>query len=165
MNQIKLRERLLEEFSQEDLERVGKIFERYRGKPGALIPVLEEVQAVTGYLPDLLQEWIAVGMNVPMARVFGVVTFYSFFSRVPKGRHQIKVCLGTACYVRGAGKILERLESELGVKEGSVTPDRKFSLQSLRCVGACGLAPVMMVGEDTYGQVQPEKVKEILATY
>jgi len=165
MNQMKLRERLLEEFSQEDLERVGKIFERYRGKPGALIPVLEEVQAVTGYLPDLLQEWIAVGMNVPMARVFGVVTFYSFFSRVPKGRHQIKVCLGTACYVRGAGKILERLESELGVKEGSVTPDRKFSLQSLRCVGACVLAPVMMVGEDTYGQVQPEKVKEILATY
>lgn len=165
MNQTRLRERLLEEFSHEDLERVEKIFERYRGKPGALIPVLEEVQAVTGYLPDVLQEWIAVGMNVPMARVFGVVTFYSFFSRVPKGKHQIKVCLGTACYVRGAGKILERLENELGVKEGGVTPDRKFSLQSLRCVGACGLAPVIMVGEDTYGQVQPDKVKELLATY
>ncbi|MEJ5377254.1 MAG: NADH-quinone oxidoreductase subunit NuoE [bacterium] len=165
MNQARLRERLLEEFSEEDLERVGRVLERYRGKPGALIPVLEEVQAVTGYLPDVLQEWIAVGMNVPMARVFGVVTFYSFFSRVPKGKHQIKVCLGTACYVRGANKILERLESELGIHDGGVTPDRKFSLQSLRCVGACGLAPVMMVGEDTYGQVQPDKVKEILATY
>ncbi len=165
MNQAKLRERLLEEFSEEDLERVGRVLERYRGKPGALIPVLEEVQAVTGYLPDVLQEWIAVGMNVPMARVFGVVTFYSFFSRVPKGKHQIKVCLGTACYVRGANKILERLEKELGVQDGGVTPDRKFSLQSLRCVGACGLAPVMMVGDDTYGQVQPDKVKEILGTY
>ncbi len=165
MNQAKLRDRLLEEFSEEDLERVGRVLERYRGKPGALIPVLEEVQAVTGYLPDVLQEWIAVGMNVPMARVFGVVTFYSFFSRVPKGKHQIKVCLGTACYVRGANKILERLEKELGVQDGGVTPDRKFSLQSLRCVGACGLAPVMMVGDDTYGQVQADKVKEILGTY
>jgi NADH-quinone oxidoreductase subunit E/NADP-reducing hydrogenase subunit HndA len=165
MNRGALKERLLEEFAAENLERMEAIFARHRGKPGALIPVLEEVQGISGYLPDELQEWIAMGLNLPKARVFGVVTFYSFFSRVPKGKHQIKVCLGTACYVRGSNKIVERLEGELGIRAGGVTPDLEFSLETLRCVGACGLAPVMMIGEDTYGQVQLDNLKEILASY
>jgi NADH-quinone oxidoreductase subunit E/NADP-reducing hydrogenase subunit HndA len=165
MNSAALRARLLEEFSARDLDRMEEIFARHQGQPGSLIPVLEEVQGITGYLPDVLQEWIALGLGLPRARVFGVVTFYSFFSRVPKGKHQIKVCLGTACYVRGSNKIVERLEGELGIKAGGVTGDRKFSLETLRCVGACGLAPVMIVGEDTYGQLAPDGVKEILASY
>jgi len=165
MHEAALRAKLVSEIGEECLPALEKMLERYRGKPGALIPVLEEAQAVAGYLPDVLQEWIATKMRIPKARVFGVVTFYSFFSRVPKGKYQVKVCLGTACYVRGANKLLEKLESELGVKDGGVTPDRKFSLQSLRCVGACGLAPVIIVGETTYGQVHPNDLKKILSGY
>ncbi len=165
MNKAALREKLLQEFRAVDLDRIEEVFAKHRKKPGSLIPVLEEVQAITGYLSDELQEWIALGLNLPKARVFGVVTFYSFFSRVPRGKHQIKVCLGTACYVRGSNRIVERLEGELGITSGGVTKDRKFSLETLRCVGACGLAPVMIIGEDTHGQVQLDNLKEILASY
>jgi NADH-quinone oxidoreductase E subunit len=165
MERVKLRDKLLEEFAEIDLAQVDEIIERFRGKPGSLIPALEEVQGVTGYLPDPLQEWIAFGLNLPPARVFGVVTFYSFFSRVPRGKNQIKVCLGTACYVRGSKNIVNRLEEQLGIHPGEVTGDRKFSLDTLRCLGACGLAPVMMIGEDTHRQVKPQRLNEILKQY
>lgn len=156
---------LMEEFTDEQLHQAEAVLEKYKGKAGSLIPALEEIQSITDYLPDMLQEWIALGMNLPAARVFGVVTFYSFFSRVPKGKHQIKVCLGTACYVRGSKKIVERLEGELGICPGEVTKDRKYSLDTLRCLGACGLAPVMMIGEDTHRQVKLERLKEIIGQY
>jgi NADH:ubiquinone oxidoreductase subunit E len=165
MNMMEIRQRLMEEFSQAELEEVDRIIEQNRHRPGSLIPVLELVQGVTGYLPDPLQEWIALGLKVPPVRVFGVVTFYSFFSRKPKGRHQIKVCLGTACYVKGSYRIVEQLEKELGIKDGEVTRDRMFSLQTLRCVGACGLAPVMVIGDVTYGKVKVDGLSEILSEY
>jgi NADH:ubiquinone oxidoreductase subunit E len=165
MTMTELRDKLLEEFTVDELNKVDEIIERRKGHAGSLIPILEEVQLVTGFLPDALQAWIADRLHVPPARVFGVVTFYSFFSRVPKGKNQIKVCLGTACYVRGSQKIVDKLKGELGIEEGGVTEDRKFSLETLRCLGACGLAPVMMVGEDTHRQVKPAKLGEILKEY
>lgn len=165
MTKDKIYEALREEFTEEQLHQAEGVLEKYKGKAGSLIPALEEIQSITDYLPDMLQEWIALGMNLPAARVFGVVTFYSFFSRVPKGKHQIKVCLGTACYVRGSKKIVERLEGELGICSGEVTKDRKYSLDTLRCLGACGLAPVMMIGEDTHRKVKLERLKEIVGQY
>jgi len=156
---------LLKEFSEEQLQQVDAIIERYKGKPGSLIPVLEEVQGVLGYLPNEIQRRIAEGLNLPQSQVFGVVTFYSFFTMVPRGRHTIRVCLGTACYVRGGRKNLDRLEHDLGIGPGETTSDRRFSLDTVRCLGACGLAPVVVVDEDTYKQVKAQKIYEILAKY
>ena len=115
-----------------------------------------------GYLPAEIQEVIAKELDVPVASVYGVVTFYSFFSMVPKGRHPISVCTGTACYVRGAENVLEEFKNELKIEVGETTADGTFSISCLRCVGACGLAPVVMVGEKTYGRVSPEMVKDII---
>jgi NADH-quinone oxidoreductase subunit E len=149
----------------EIMTKVDEIVASHRGKPGSLIPVLEEVQGVSGYLPVELQEYIARGLNVPASTVYGVVTFYSFFSMVPKGRHNIKVCMGTACYVRGIGEVLNRLQSEFKLEVGKVSEDRRFSLEVVRCLGACGLAPVVVVGSDTHGGVTPDRVVEILDRY
>jgi NADH-quinone oxidoreductase subunit E len=149
----------------EVMAKVDGIIESHRGKPGCLIPVLEQCQGVTGYLPVELQEYIAMGLNIPASTVYGVVTFYSFFSMTPKGRHTIKVCMGTACYVRGIGEVLNRIRSEFKLEVGNVSPDRRFSLESVRCLGACGLAPVIMVGSDTHGGVTPERIIEILNRY
>ena len=149
----------------EVMAQVDSIIERYRKKPGALIPVLEECQGVVGYLPVELQEYIGLGLNVSASSVYGVVTFYSFFTMVPKGRHVIKVCLGTACYVRGTKLIMKVMTEKLGLEVGETTPDRRFSLQAVRCLGACGLAPVMMVDNDTHGGMSPKKVPEILERY
>ena len=165
MNRPELFEKLLGEFTEDQMNHVDRIIESHKDRAGSLIPVLEGVQAVTGYLPDLLQQWVALGIRIPQARIFGVVTFYSFFTQTPKGKHQIKVCLGTACYVRGSEKIVNRIGKELDIHDGEVTEDRKFSLDTLRCVGACGLAPVMIVGEDTYGKVKLEGIKNILEEY
>jgi len=155
----------LAEFTSEQLGEVDAIIERYRGKPGALIPVLEKVQDVLGYLPAAIQHRVAQGLNIPVANVYGVVTFYSFFTMVPRGKHVIRVCLGTACYVRGGKQILERMSEALGIQPGECTPDRLFSLETVRCLGACGLAPVVVVDEDTHGQVKPAKIAHILAQY
>jgi NADH:ubiquinone oxidoreductase subunit E len=149
----------------EIMSRVDEIITTHKGKPGSLIPVLEEVQGVTGYLPVELQEYIARGLNVPACTVYGVVTFYSFFSMVPKGRHTIKVCMGTACYVRGISEVLNRLQSELKLEVGKISDDRRFSLEVVRCLGACGLAPVVVVGNDTHGGVTPDRIVEILDRY
>jgi NADH:ubiquinone oxidoreductase subunit E len=108
---------------------------------------------------------VAKGLNIPVANVYGVVTFYSLFTMVPRGRHNIRVCLGTACYVRGGQKLLERLQDILGIKPGSCTEDRRFSLETVRCLGACGLAPVIVVDEDTHGQMKPAKLESVLALY
>ena len=154
-----------EDLTPEVMNRVDQVIERYADKPGALIPVLTECQKIVGYVPVELQEYIAKGLNIPGSTVYGVVTFYSFFSMVPKGRHTIKVCMGTACYVRGIGEVLNRICSEFKVEVGGTTEDRRFSLEAVRCLGACGLAPVVVVNEDTHGDVSADKIMNILDQY
>lgn len=137
----------------------------FGNKPGELINVLHQTQEHFGYLPEEIQNEVAICLNIPLAKVYGVVSFYSFFTMQPKGKYPISVCLGTACYVRGSEKIVEELEKELNIKVGGVTADGKFSLDCLRCIGACGLAPVMMVGEKVHGRLEPSMIKGILAQY
>ena len=149
----------------EVMAKVDEIIDAHKGKPGCLIPVLEECQGVTGYLPVELQEYISKALNIPGSNIYGVVTFYSFFSMVPKGRHIIKVCLGTACYVRGTKTIMKVLVDKLGLQVGQTTEDRRFSLEAVRCLGACGLAPVMVVDEDTHGGVTLDRIENILDRY
>lgn len=135
-------------------------------KRGALISVLHRAQAIFGYLPKEVQEFVGKKLNVPNAQVYGVVSFYSFFTMEPKGKHPVSICMGTACYVRGADKILDLFKEELAIGVGETTPDGKFSLDALRCVGACGLAPVVLVGDKVYGRINTrEQVKEIIAEY
>ena len=133
--------------------------------PGALLPVLHEAQEIYGYLPIEVQQMVADGLGISLSEVFGVATFYSRFSLNPKGKHKISVCLGTACYVKGADKVLAEVESKLGIKSGECTSDAKFSVDVTRCLGACGLAPVMTVNEDVYGKAEPKKVAEIIDRY
>lgn len=132
---------------------------------GELINALHAAQGIFGYLPAEVQELIAQEMNVSVAHVYGVVTFYSFFTMLPQGENPISICMGTACYVRGAEKVLEEFRIKLGIKVGETTADGKFSLSSLRCVGACGLAPVVTVGEKVYGRVSVDDVKKIINEY
>jgi NADH:ubiquinone oxidoreductase subunit E len=153
------------EFTQDELAMVDGIIDRYREKSGALIPVLEEVQEAIGYLPKSIQRRVALGLGITPGEVHGVVTFYSFFTMAPRGRHTARCCLGTACYVRGGRHNLEKLTETLAVEPGDTTEDRRFSLETVRCLGACGLAPVVMVDEDTYRQVKPSKISEILDSY
>ncbi len=141
------------------------VIEQSRSTPGCLMHILQEAQGIYGFLPIGVQKTIAEGLGISLSEVYGVVTFYSQFSLKPKGKHRISMCLGTACYVKGADKVLEAIEKEVGIKCGECTEDGLFSIDSCRCVGACGLAPVMMVGEEVYGRLTPEKVKTILEEY
>jgi NADH:ubiquinone oxidoreductase subunit E len=150
---------------QEQLAAIDAVIRRYRGKPGGLIPVLEEIQESLGYLPKSVQRKVARDLRIPLGEVYGVVTFYSFFTMVPKGRHTVRVCLGTACYVGGGEGIMSRLSEILGVRAGDTTPDKRFTLEEVRCLGACGLAPVLLVNEDTFRQVKPTKIPGILKQY
>ena len=142
-----------------------KVIEKYKDDPGAVMPVLQEAEEIYGYLPLEVQTIIADKLNIPLEEVYGVSTFYSQFSLTPKGKYHISVCLGTACYVKGAGKIIERIQQNLGINAEECTPDGKFSLTACRCIGACGLAPVLTVNDDVYGRLIPEEVDEILAKY
>ena len=153
------------ELSKAELTTVKGIISRYAGKRGALIPVLEEIQEAIGYIPKTAQKMVASGLKLPPGDVYGVVTFYSFFSTVPKGKHTARCCLGTACYVRGGKKNMEKLVEILKINPGSTTADRLFSLETVRCLGACGLAPIVMVDDDTHRQVKPSRIPEILAGY
>ena len=150
------------EFTPEQWSRIDEVIGRFRKKPGSLIPVLEEVQAITGYLPESIQRHVAAGLDVPLSQVYGVVTFYSFFTMKPRGKHQIRICLGTACHVRGAKRNVDQLKKSLGIDVGECTEDRKFGLEVVRCLGACGLAPVMVVDEKIHKQVKQSQVKQIL---
>ncbi|RPH52853.1 MAG: NAD(P)H-dependent oxidoreductase subunit E [Desulfobacteraceae bacterium] len=154
-----------EEFSCEKLAAVDNVIEHYRSRPGALIPVLEEVQEILSYIPKPIQKRIALGLGVPFSEVWGVVTFYSFFTTTPRGRHTIRCCLGTACYVRGSKKNLEKLSTLLHVEPGETTEDRRFSLETVRCLGACALAPVVAADGETFAQVKPLKIPEILDAF
>jgi NADH:ubiquinone oxidoreductase subunit E len=149
----------------EKYQKLNKVIEEYKEKPGGLIPVLHQAQLIFGYLPKDVQIKVAEGLDLPLSEVFGVVTFYSFFSLKPRGKYTIGICLGTACYVKGAAEIVEALEKELGIKVGDSTEDGLFSLMVTRCVGACGLAPVLTIGEDVYGRLTPEMIPNILERY
>lgn len=156
---------LRKEFTPEQIATLDEIIERYKGKPGGLIPVLEQAQELLGFLPVPVQRRIGRNLNLPLSQVYGVVTFYSFFTLAPRGKHTVRVCLGTACYVRGGKKIAENIQKIFGVGEGETTPDRLFTYETVRCLGACGLGPVVVVDEDVHGRVKPDKVKEILQKY
>ena len=151
--------------TQEQEKKLLEVIEKNKDLPGALLPVLHEAQEIYGYLPIEVQQMVADGLNVSLSEVYGVATFYTRFSLNPKGKHQISVCLGTACYVKGSGKILEEVEQMLGIKSGECTPDGLFSIDSCRCVGACGLAPVMTIDENVYGKLTPAEVHKIIADY
>ena len=138
---------------------------RYIDDPGAVMPVLQEAQEIYGYLPIEVQKMVADGLGVSLEEVYGVSTFYSQFALNPKGKYQISVCLGTACYVKGSGDVYAKIEEILGIKGGECTPDGKFSLDACRCVGACGLAPVMMINDEVYGRLKPDDVKGILEQF
>ena len=141
------------------------VIAEYQGTPGALIPVLEKAQNIYGYVPIEVQKIVAEGLGVTLAEVYGVVTFYAQFALNPKGKYRISVCLGTACYVKGSQAVYDKISEELGIGEGGCTPDGKFSLESCRCVGACGLAPVMMINDEVYGRLTPGDIPGILAKY
>ncbi|MCX6301790.1 MAG: NADH-quinone oxidoreductase subunit NuoE [Bacteroidia bacterium] len=153
------------ELRQEDVNKIKEICTSFNNDPQELINVLHKCQEHFGYLPAEVQEVISNELVVPVAKIYGVVTFYSFFTMTPKGKHPVSICMGTACYVRGAEKVLDEFKKELGLQVGQTTNDGKFSLSSLRCVGACGLAPVVMVGDKTYGRVAPDDVRNILKEY
>ncbi|MGM9815241.1 MAG: NAD(P)H-dependent oxidoreductase subunit E [Candidatus Aphodosoma sp.] len=146
-------------------DRVREICASHHNNSGELIMILHEAQSLLGYLPQEIQEVVAEQLEIPIAQVYGVVTFYSYFTMEPKGRFPISVCMGTACYVRGAEKILEELERQLEIKVGETTSDGLFSLNCLRCVGACGLAPVVTIGDKVYGRLTTDKIRDILADY
>lgn len=139
--------------------------EKEKHEPGCLMPVLQEAQRIYGYLPVEVQQMIADGLGVTLAEVYGVSTFYSQFTLSPKGKYQVSVCLGTACYVKGSDKILAAIEKKLGVTAGGISPDGKFSIDTCRCVGACGLAPVVVINGDVYGKLKPEMVDDMLSHY
>jgi NADH-quinone oxidoreductase subunit E/NADP-reducing hydrogenase subunit HndA len=148
-----------------DIDKLAEVCKSFNNEPGELINVLHKAQEIFGYLPSEVQEVIAQELKVPVAKVYGVVTFYSFFTMTPKGKFPISICTGTACYVRGAEKVLDEFKKELNIQVGETTADGKFSLSCLRCVGACGLAPVVLIGEKTYGRVAPDDVKQIIKEY
>jgi NADH:ubiquinone oxidoreductase subunit E len=154
------------EVSEEELlVRLEEIIEEYRGKPGALIPVLQIAQGIFGYLPDKALKRISLGLGKSYSEVAGVVGFYSFFSTVPRGKHLIRVCLGTACYVRGGKRVLDNLKQELKIDVGDTTEDRLFSLEVARCFGACGLAPTIMIDDEVHQRVKPQRIRAILDQY
>ncbi|TYP57660.1 NADH-quinone oxidoreductase subunit NuoE [Thermosediminibacter litoriperuensis] len=150
---------------EEKLKKVDEMLKKYEGQKGVLLQVLQEAQRIVGYLPIEVQKKVAEALDVTLSEVYSTVTFYSFFNLKPRGKYQIRVCLGTACYVKGADKVLGRIEQELKIKVGDTTEDLKFSLDACRCVGACGLAPVVIINDDVYGRLTPDRVPEILKNY
>lgn len=145
--------------------KLKEIIAAHKEDPGAIMPVLQEAQEVYGYLPIEVQTIIAEGLNVPLEEIYGVATFYSQFSLTPKGEYNISVCLGTACYVKGSGKIIERIQENLGIEPEECTADGRFSLTACRCIGACGLAPVLTINDEVYGRLLPEDIDDILKKY
>lgn len=146
-------------------EKVKKLIKELKYDKSQLMHILNETQNIYGYIPMRAQKIISEELNVPMAEIYGVITFYSRFSLEPKGKYNIAVCLGTACYVKGSQAILDKIKEILGIDVGQVTADGKFSLEATRCIGACGLAPVMTINEEVYGKLDPSMIKDILAKY
>lgn len=151
--------------TKEQEEELFKIIAAHKGQKGALMPTLEQSQNVYGYLPAEVLQIISDELGIPMGKIYGVVTFYSLFSLYPKGKYKLSVCLGTACYVKGSGEIFEKAKQILNIESGECTLDGKFSLDACRCVGACGLAPVMMINDEVYGRLTPKDLEDIIAKY
>ena len=151
--------------TEEQQKRLFEMIDRRKDEKGAVMPILQEAQEIYGYLPIEVQTMIAERLDVPLEEIFGVSTFYSQFALTPKGKYEISVCLGTACYVKGSQDILDKISEVLEIQPEDCTPDGKFSLTACRCVGACGLAPVMMVNDEVYGRLTADEVPEILAKY
>lgn len=151
--------------TKEQEAKLYEVIEKYKGIDGPLMPVLQEAQEIYGYLPIEVQKMISEGLDISLEHIYGVVTFYAQFSLAPKGEYQIGVCLGTACYVKGSGDILEKIKQIIGIDVGECTPDGKFSLDATRCIGACGLAPVMTINDEVYGRLTVGEIPDILAKY
>ena len=145
--------------------KLQEIIRKYKGVPGGTMPVMQQAQEIFGYLPEEVQIQIAEGLDIPLEEVYGISTFYSLYDLNPKGQYKITVCLGTACYVKGSGDVFSRLCTALGIQGGECTPDGKFSLEACRCIGACGLAPVMTINDEVYGRLVPDDIPTILAKY
>ncbi len=154
-----------DEFPPSMIEELDRVIKSYRGKAGSSIPVLQRCQQIVGYLPPEIQKRVAKGLNLSPAQVHGIVSFYSFFTMTPRGDHNIRVCLGTACYVKRVEESLNKIKDTLKIDVGGVTEDKKFSIEAVRCLGACGLAPVVVIDEETYGAVTPKKITKILEDY
>jgi NADP-reducing hydrogenase subunit HndA len=151
--------------TKEQNERLLAVIKNHKNQKGALMPILQETQEIYGYLPVEVQQIIADQMDIPLEEVYGVISFYGQFTLNPKGRYKVSVCLGTACYVKGSQKVLDRVAEKLHIQPGEITSDGKFSLDATRCIGACGLAPVMSVNDEVYGRLVPEDVDKILEKY
>ncbi|AEE92021.1 NADP-reducing hydrogenase subunit HndA [Tepidanaerobacter acetatoxydans Re1] len=147
------------------LKQIEEMLKKYKGQKGTLLQALQEAQNIMGYLPIEVQEMVAETLDITLSEVYSTITFYSFFSLKPKGKYQIRTCLGTACYVRGAEKVLDRLKTELGIEVGDTTDDGKFSLNACRCIGACGLAPAIIINDEVYGRLTPDKIPDILKKF
>ncbi len=151
--------------TKEQEQKLKQVIEKHKDTKGALIPVLHEAQEIYGYLPLEVQKLVSEGLDIPLTEIYGVVTFYTQFTLQPKGEFKIGVCLGTACYVKGAGSILDKVKEKVGIDVGECTEDGKFSLDATRCIGACGLAPVMTVNDDVYGKIVADDVEGIIEKY
>ncbi|MGM0411065.1 MAG: NADH-quinone oxidoreductase subunit NuoE [Bacillota bacterium] len=147
------------------LEELDPIFEKYKDKKGNLIPILHEIQKKIGYLPTEVQKYVSENLGIAMSKIYGVISFYSFFNTEPKGEHTIGVCMGTACYVKGAEDILDELKDELEIEVGETSEDNKFTMTLTRCLGTCSMAPVIMIDDKVYGEVETDKIPEILNNY
>ncbi|MGC2061725.1 MAG: NAD(P)H-dependent oxidoreductase subunit E [Thermodesulfovibrionales bacterium] len=154
-----------EEFPPAMAAELDRVIQHYKSRPGSLIPALQRAQEIVGYLPPLVQKRISRGLNIPVAEVHGVVSFYSFFTMKPRGDHNIRICLGTACYVKGIEAVVSKIRDVLKIDIGETTEDRKFSLEGVRCLGACGLAPVMVIDQETFGAMSAKKAIEIIGRY
>ncbi|MGI6587993.1 MAG: NADH-quinone oxidoreductase subunit NuoE [Peptococcia bacterium] len=153
------------EKKEDKFEFIDRVIERYKGQEGSMIPILHAIQQKLGYLPEDVQAYIAEKMEVPLSEIYGIVSFYALFSTQPKGKHKISVCMGTACYVRGSGLILDELEKQLGIRVGETTKDGLFTLEACRCLGACGLAPVLTVDEHVHGRLTTNDIAEVISKY
>ncbi len=151
--------------TEEQKQQLLQVISELKDERGALMPILQKAQDIYGYLPIEVQTMISDATGIPLEKIYGVATFYAQFSLYPKGKYQISVCLGTACYVKGSGDVYNKLMEKLGIEGGQCTPDGKFSLDACRCVGACGLAPVMTINGEVYGKLTVDKIDEILAKY
>jgi NADH:ubiquinone oxidoreductase subunit E len=153
------------EISSKTLQQIRKIVEATNGQAGAPIRVLQQVQGIVGYLPPEVLKTVSKEMRIPLSELYGITSFYSFFSMVPKGKYVIQVCLGTSCYVKGAERLIKALKHDFNLESGEITSDGKFSLETVRCLGCCGLSPVMAIREDVHRKVKPSQLKDILSSY
>lgn len=151
--------------TKEQEAKLREVLATLKNVPGGLMPAMQQAQDIYGYLPYEVMQRIAEGLDTSMEEIYGVATFYAQFSLYPKGQYNVSVCLGTACYVKSSGEVMDKLKSLLGVKEGEITPDGRFSIQATRCIGCCGLAPVLTVNEEVYGKVTVADVEGIINTY